>query len=165
MRRPNWRRARCVKSEAGSETSMFGNSQRLAFTTDAGRWRTRKRLSCSTTNATKRGAVAERRKEEGGCRHVADVLRVWDEEFRQAPKRRVGVFLSRVLPEAEGPCQHADDIAVEDRRGLVETDAANRPGGVSADAGQGQDVVERFRKSSAVLGDDQLRGRPQIAGA
>src|SRR5258706_13495895 len=38
-------------------SSAFGNSQRCALTTPAGRLRTRKRPRCSTTNAAKRRAV------------------------------------------------------------------------------------------------------------
>lgn len=66
--------------------------------------------------------------------------------FGQPPKASVGFLLARVLRDAEDARQHANDIAVENWRGLIERDTADRAGGVAADAGQGENVVKGFGK-------------------
>ena len=65
-----------------------------------------------------------------------------DQLFCELPELGVGLFLARIAFDAVDARQHADDVAVEDGRGLVEGDAANRPGGVTANAGQGKDGIE-----------------------
>ena len=70
------------------------------------------------------------------------VLRASNQFFRQFPKPRVGFLFPRIFGDAENARQHADDIAVENRRRLVEGDAANRAGGVTADARQRENVVK-----------------------
>ena len=76
-----------------------------------------------------------------------------DQFFRQLPELRIGSLFARIFCNAKHPRQHADDIAVEDWRRLVEGDAANRAGGVAADAGQREHVVEIIRE---FVGDDVL---------
>ena len=194
-----------------ASTSTFGNSQRCAFTTPAGRCRTRKRPFRSATKATKRRAVAASRlprfgnsstrfsrnatqsfltgqiphcgfrgvqtsapssirdwlKKEHEFVHRRDVTlrRPIREEFRltefcahlrenqffrQLPKPRICFLLLRIFPNAKNPRQHADDVAVENRRRLVEGDAANRAGGVTANARQRQNVIKVFRELETV---------------
>lgn len=58
---PNAFRAAWRKSAPASINSTLGNSQSCAFTTPAGRWRTRKRPWCLTTKAANRLRVAETR--------------------------------------------------------------------------------------------------------
>ena len=71
--------------------------------------------------------------------------------FRQSPELRVGFLSARIFSDAKYPRQHANDVAVENRRRLVEGDAANRAGGVTANARQREDVVEIIRE---FVGDD-----------
>src|ERR1017187_5535728 len=73
--------------------------------------------------------------------------------FRQLPKFCIGFLLTRVFPDAENPRQHADDIAVEDGRRLIERNAANGAGGVTSDSRQREHVVKIIRKFA---GDDVL---------
>jgi hypothetical protein len=193
--------------------STFGNSHKCAFTTPAGRWRTRNFRLASTTNATNRRAVAVSRLPRfgnsstrfsrnatqsfftGQIRHcglrgvqtsapssISDWLRCEQQVFlgrassrsacarppfvaarvsphrnalnqflRQLPKPRIGCLLLRIFGDAKNARQHADDIAVENRRGLVEGDAANRAGGVAADARQRENFIKIFRKFAAML--------------
>ena len=78
-------------------------------------------------------------------------LRVGHQFFRNLPQPRVRFLFLRIFRDAKNSGQHADHIAVQNRRGLVEGDAANRAGGVSADARQRQNLVEVFWK---FVGDD-----------
>ena len=61
---------------------------------------------------------------------------------RQFPKPRIRFLLLRIFGNAKNPRQHADDIAIQNRRRLVEGDAANRAGGVTADARQREDFFK-----------------------
>ncbi len=79
------------------------------------------------------------------------------------PEPRVGFLRARVRGDAVEPREDADDVAVENRRGLVEGDAANRAGGVAANAGQGENGSKVFRKFSVVLGEHLPRGFLKIA--
>jgi len=85
--------------------------------------------------------------------------------FRQLPEPRVRLLLLRIFGDAENAGQDADDIAIQNRRRLIEGDAADRSGGVAADAGQRQNLLELFRKFPAVFIHDELRGLLQIADA
>ena len=78
-------------------------------------------------------------------------LRATNQFFRQLPKPRIGFLFLRIFSDAENAGQHADDIAVENRRRLVEGDAANRAGGVTANARQRENIVKVFRE---FVGDD-----------
>ena len=73
--------------------------------------------------------------------------------FRKLPKQHIGFIFPRVFPDAEYPRQHADDIAVENRRRLVERNAANGAGGVTADSWQSEDIIEVIWE---FVGDDVL---------
>ena len=55
-------------------------------------------------------------------------------------------FRARIGGDAVDAGQDADDVAVENGRGLIEGDAANRAGGVAANAGQREDGVESSRE-------------------
>ena len=92
-------------------------------------------------------------------------MRFLHQFVRQLPQPRVRGFLLRIIRDAEKARQDADDIAVQNRRGLVEGDAANRAGGIAADAGQRQNLLELFRKLPTVFFHDDLRGFLQIADA
>ena len=67
------------------------------------------------------------------------------------------------MPDAEKASQEAHDIAIENRARLMEGDAGNRAGGVAADAGKREDVIEVLGKPAVVLRDDLLRGSLKIA--
>jgi hypothetical protein len=71
--------------------------------------------------------------------------------FRQLPQPGVPRLRLRIVRNAEKARQHADDIAVENGRGLIEGDAANRAGGLASDARQRQHVVKGLRKLAVVL--------------
>ena len=77
--------------------------------------------------------------------------RTCDQIFRKPPKLRVGLLILRIFSDAENARQHANDVAVENGRRLVEGNAANRAGGVTADARQRKDIVEVVRE---FVGDD-----------
>lgn len=81
----------------------------------------------------------------------------------EVPKAGVGLLFARVGDDAEKACGHADDVSVENRPGLVEGDAANRAGGVAANARQGENIVEVSGEISAVFRDNNLGGALQIA--
>src|SRR5206468_2256452 len=85
--------------------------------------------------------------------------------LRDSPESRVGLLFARVGGDAEDASQDANDIAVENWLGLVEGNAANRAGGVAANAGEGKDCVEIFGEFASVPGDDLLRGALQVANA
>ena len=82
-----------------------------------------------------------------------------DELAGERPELRIRRAFARVLSDAEEAGQHSDDVAVENRARLVESDAANRPGGVPANAGKGEDVLESLWERSVVLAHDRF-GRP-----
>ena len=71
----------------------------------------------------------------------------------ELPQICVGFLFPRISLDAKHPRQHTDDIAVKNRRRLIEGNAANRAGGVTSDSGQGEYVVEVFGK---FVGDDVL---------
>ena len=85
--------------------------------------------------------------------------------FRQLPKSRIRLLLTRVFPDAKNPRQNPDDIAVKDRRRLVERNAANRAGGVTPDSRQSDHGIEVIRKFAAVFLHDLPRRLLQVAGA
>ena len=101
----------------------------------------------------------------GSLTIVAKISRSADELFSEFPESVPGGLLSGILLDSKQATEDANDIAIENRRGLIERDAANRSGGVAADAGQFENVVECSRKSSPMLADEKLRGLLQIAGA
>src|SRR5205809_1127656 len=80
-----------------------------------------------------------------------------------APKTRVGCLLARIVADAEKAGEDTDDVAVENGGGLVKADAANRAGGIAANAGQGENMIEVLRKLPAVLQDDLFSGALQVA--
>ena len=73
-------------------------------------------------------------------------LRATNKLLGELPKLGIGLLFARIGFDPVDARQHTDDVAVEDGCGLVEGDAANRTGGVAADAGQGKDGVEGLRK-------------------
>ena len=77
--------------------------------------------------------------------------------FGRVPQESIRFPLPRIFFDAENARQHANDIAVKYRRGLVERDAANGAGGVAADAGQSQDRVKCFGKPAAVPFKNEYR--------
>lgn len=77
----------------------------------------------------------------------------------ESPEVGVGLFFARIGFDTVDAGQNADDVAVEDGRGLIEGDAANRAGGVTTDAGQGEDGVEGLWKSEGRISEGRaLRG-------
>ena len=88
-----------------------------------------------------------------------------DQVLREPPQPGVGLFPARIAADAEEAGQHANDIAVKHGRGLVEGDAANGAGGVTADARQGDHFLELFRKPRVVLIDNDPRGLLKVARA
>ncbi len=83
----------------------------------------------------------------------------------ELPEMRIGLFFARVGGDAEEAGQHADDIAVENGGGLIESDAGNRAGSVAAYAREREQVAELFGEFAVVLREDLLRGPLQIANA
>jgi hypothetical protein len=69
-----------------------------------------------------------------------------DQFFRQLPESRIRLLFVRIFSNAIHPRQHADDIAVENRCGLIEGDAANRAGGVTANPRQRENIFKLFRE-------------------
>ena len=88
-----------------------------------------------------------------------------DQVLRELPEPGVGRTVARIFADAEEAGEHANDIAVEHRRGLVERNAANRAGGVTADAGQRHQFIELFRKPSPVLIDNGPRRLLKVSRA
>lgn len=86
-----------------------------------------------------------------------------DQLLGDLPKSRVGFLFARVRGDAEEASQDANDIAVENRAWLIESDAGNRPGGVAPDAGQRENIVKVFGEVAVVPCDDLLRGSLKIA--
>lgn len=83
--------------------------------------------------------------------------------FGQLPEFLDSRLFPWILRDTEYAGQHADDIAVENGRRLIEGNAANCAGGVAAHAGQCDDGVEFFRKPATVVFDDLVRGLLQVA--
>ncbi len=81
------------------------------------------------------------------------------------PELGVGFLFTRIGGDAEEAREDADDIAIKNGRGLIERDAANGAGGVAADAGQREDLVEVGGELAAMLRDELLRGALQVADA
>ena len=90
---------------------------------------------------------------------------VLDESFGQVPEEVIRGFLTGIIAHAEKPREDTHDIAIEERRGLVEGDATNGAGGVAADAWQGQDLVKCVRELAVTFRDQPLRGLLEIASA
>lgn len=85
--------------------------------------------------------------------------------LRELPEAGVGLFFAWIGFDAVDAGQNADHIAVEDGCGLIEGDAANRAGGVSADAGQGEDGGEGFWELAAMFCEDLLCRLLHVADA
>ena len=69
------------------------------------------------------------------------------------------------LAQVEQPGEDARDVGVDDRRGAVEGEAGDGPGGVAPDAGERGDGGEVIRQRAAVVRDNVLRGAVQISRA
>ena len=67
--------------------------------------------------------------------------------FGELPELGVGLFFARIGFDAVDAAQNSDDVAVEDGRGLIEADAANRASGVTTNAGQGEDGIKGLRET------------------
>src|SRR5439155_22831787 len=67
-----------------------------------------------------------------------------DKVLREPPEQGVNLLSVRIPTDAEEAGQHANDIAVKRRRGLVESDAADRSGGVTTDPRQCDYFIELF---------------------
>ena len=63
---------------------------------------------------------------------------------RELPEPRVGFLFLRVFGDAVQAREDADDVAIEDGRGLVEGDAADGTRRVTPDAGQREDGIKFF---------------------
>lgn len=88
-----------------------------------------------------------------------------DQFFRELPELSVGLFFAWIGVDAVNTGQNTDDIAVQNGRGLIEGDAANRTSGVATDAWQGENGVESLRELAAVVRDNLLRGFLHVADA
>src|SRR5262245_14707204 len=73
-----------------------------------------------------------RRSQRIGFLRVLRVLCVRHELFGDSPEPRAGFLVAWIFFDPENPREHANDVAVEDRRRLIERDAADRSGGVAA---------------------------------
>ena len=85
--------------------------------------------------------------------------------FRNTPKPGVGFLFARVAFDAEEARQDANDVAVQNRRGLIECDAADCAGGVAADAGQREHGIKFARKFAIMFFHYELRGSLNVADA
>ena len=94
--------------------------------------------------------------EMAGLARVQPLLRDLAEAFAGAGGGDVGGIVGHAG-------DHAEHVAVQHGEGQVERDAADRGGGVIADAGEGADGVIVPRKAAG--SGDLLRGAAQIAGA
>lgn len=83
----------------------------------------------------------------------------------EAPEFFVRGFFAGVFGDGEEARQDADDVAVEDGRGLVEGDAGDRPGGVGADAGQLEYGGVGAREFAVVAREDFAGGLLHVADA
>ncbi len=101
----------------------------------------------------------------GGKRFELDRRRMNHQLLRQFPKLCPGFLFLRILRHPKNAREHADDIAVQNGRRLVERNAANRAGGVTANARQREHVVKAPRKLAVVLGHDLPRRLLQVPGA
>lgn len=82
--------------------------------------------------------------------------------FGELPELGVGLLFARIGSNAVDARQHANNVAVEDGRGLIEGDAANRAGGVATDAGQGEDGVEGVRESEGRISGGRTPRGPNL---
>ena len=82
--------------------------------------------------------------------------------LRYFPKFLVDLRLAWISANPKKPSQHTHNIAVQNRLWLIEGNAANRPGGVSANAGKCQQLIELLRKPASVVAEDDLRRTAQI---
>src|SRR5258708_3170001 len=80
----------------------------------------------------------------------------------QLPELRVSRFFTRVMFDGEDARKDADYVSIQNRLGLVESDAANRASGVTADTGQCEDFRKAFWKPTGVAHRKELRGLMQI---
>ena len=78
-----------------------------------------------------------------------------DQGFGRPPEFCFDSLGARIARDAQEAAQDPDHIAVENGRGLVEGDAANRARRVSAHAGQSQHFVKRFGEAPGMLIHDQ----------
>lgn len=76
----------------------------------------------------------------------------------QIPQNCIGLFLTRIACDAENSAQNTNDIPVQNWRGLVESDAADRPGRVAANSRQRENVVEVPGKPPVMPLHDDLSG-------
>src|SRR5271157_3524770 len=83
----------------------------------------------------------------------------------QLPQGCVGLFVTGIAFDAENPAYHTNDVPVQNRRRLVEGDAADGPGGVSSNAGQRKNVIEISRKPPAMPPHDDLGGGVRVSDA
>ena len=83
----------------------------------------------------------------------------------ELPQFLVGGFFAGIFDDAEDAGEDADDVAVENGLRFVEGDAGNGAGGVTPDAGKGEDVVIVARKFAVMAGDNFPRGFLQVADA
>ena len=88
---------------------------------------------------------------------------------RQVARGGHWFVFARIGFDAVDARQHADDIAIENRCGLIEGDAANRTRRVATNAGQGEDGGEVRREKPSpmdgALGDNLLGGFLHVADA
>src|SRR5689334_14476851 len=82
----------------------------------------------------------------------------------ERPQLRVRLFFSRVFFYSEYTSQDSDDIAIQNRCGLVKRDAANGAGGVTANAGEGEHIFEFLRKSGTRKSEERAPRVPIILG-
>src|SRR5881394_3043320 len=71
----------------------------------------------------------------------------------------------RIFGDAEDAGKHADGISVENWSRLIERNAADCTGGITADARQSQYIVELFRKPPSVLVDHNPSGAQKVSRA
>ena len=81
------------------------------------------------------------------------------------PEFLVGGFFARVFGDGEDAGQDADDVAIEDGRGLAEGDARNCAGGIGADAGQGKNFGVGAGKFAVMPGKDFAGGLLHVPNA
>ncbi len=81
------------------------------------------------------------------------------------PNLGIRLLFTRISFDAVNTGQNADHVAVENRRGLIEGDAANRASSVAADPGEGENRVEGLWEFTIVFCDDLLSGFLHVADA
>jgi len=83
--------------------------------------------------------------------------------FRKLPEMLIDDSLSRITRYAEQASEHTNDVAVQNGPGLVEGNAADGAGGITADPREGEHVVKVFREFSVVEREDCFRGLLHVA--